>query len=131
MTKAKPKEKPEEVMVEGDAIVVEDHDRAMHEATMTKEQALEWARKQIEWPARRFRVEGTKAGPSRLVHRDTAQKIVHQYGGKMVELIHPWKREYALRQQKIAKHVAKAKKAARRKKVQDRARAARQAVEAD
>ena len=41
------------------------------------------------WPAmrRRFRVEGSRAGNSRLVTQTTAKRYKGEYGGKIVEVV--------------------------------------------
>lgn len=62
--------------------------RAMKEAYQwTTVEALEWARKMKCWPSRRFRLEGSLAGNSRLVKWNLATEMQRSYGGTVVELI--------------------------------------------
>lgn len=57
------------------------------ESSWTAEQALAWARTKKRWPARRFRVEGSHAGNSRLLPKKLAVATRSKYGGVLVELI--------------------------------------------
>jgi hypothetical protein len=54
-----------------------------------KEQALQWAKSLRHWPRRRFRVEGSSAGNSRMLRETAAWNMQQLYGGKVVELIPP------------------------------------------
>ncbi len=63
------------------------HVIAMREAQWTKAEAVKWARGLRHWPSRRYRVEGSRAGPSRLVSNYIAQTLVSEYGGKIVEIL--------------------------------------------
>lgn len=64
--------------------------RATEEAMWTREQAAEWAAKQSKWPLmRRFRLEGSRAGNSRLVTKIHGDSLKSQYGGTLVELLDP------------------------------------------
>lgn len=49
--------------------------------------AMQWASEQRTWPTRRYRVEGSRAGNSRLVTFGTAVNLQKAYGGEIVELI--------------------------------------------
>lgn len=53
--------------------------------------ATKWAKGLKRWPKRRFRVEGSRAGNSRLVGEETAKVIRSKHGGQVVELIPPAK----------------------------------------
>lgn len=68
-------------------------DQATLEATWTKEDATAWAQDRYtrtgSWPRRRWRVEGSPAGSSRLVPLKLAEKTQARYGGHIVELIGP------------------------------------------
>lgn len=61
------------------------------EAQMTQAQAIAWAHGQREksgrWPSRRFRVEKSRGGNSRLLGATAARNTQKKYGGKVVELI--------------------------------------------
>lgn len=57
------------------------------ESGWTAEQALAWAKSKEHWPTRRWRVEGSRAGNSRLLHKKTADHTRLKYGGSVVELI--------------------------------------------
>ena len=62
--------------------------RAMEEAfTWTARTATTWAKSLRSWPKRRFRVEGSSAGNSRLLDEYRAQRTKDMYGGEIVELI--------------------------------------------
>lgn len=67
------------------------HSRHLAESTWTKEEALAWARKVKasgrSWPGRRFRVDNSRAGTSRLLGRKAAEKTQAKYGGRLVEMI--------------------------------------------
>ena len=73
--------------------------RSMLETQWTPDQALVWAKKcwidQARWPSRRFRVEGGRAGNSRLLGKSAAENACALYGGIVVELI-PGRRAYLL-----------------------------------
>jgi hypothetical protein len=57
------------------------------ESTWTAEEAMAWARSKKNWPTRRFRVEGSYAGNSRLLPKKLAERTREKYGGKLVEVI--------------------------------------------
>lgn len=63
-------------------------DAALQESTMDKEQALKWAVAQYRdtgrWPVRRFRVEGTACGNSKLLTEAAAQEAKAKFGGEIV-----------------------------------------------
>jgi hypothetical protein len=65
--------------------------RSIAESTWTKEQALAFAVQYLDakgrWPARRFRIERSRAGNSRLLNRESAERDAARYGGDAVELI--------------------------------------------
>lgn len=67
------------------------HSRQLQESTWTKEEALAWARKVRasgrSWPGWRFRVEGSRAGNSRLLGKKAAEQTQAKYGGVLVEVI--------------------------------------------
>jgi hypothetical protein len=49
--------------------------------------ALAWARSKKHWPKRRWRLEGSRAGNSRLLRETQAINMKSLYGGTIVELI--------------------------------------------
>lgn len=51
--------------------------------------ALKWARGLKNWPRRRFRLEESRAGNSKLLLEKVAKTMQASYGGKVVELIPP------------------------------------------
>lgn len=51
--------------------------------------ALKWARSLKYWPQRRFRLEDSRAGNSRLIKEQQARDMMGKYGGTVVELIPP------------------------------------------
>ena len=62
--------------------------RAMEEAYIwDADAALKWASGLRHWPSRRFRVEGSRAGNSKLVCERDAIGMRIQYGGEVVELV--------------------------------------------
>lgn len=73
------------------------HNASQLEASMSSAQALLWAAEwhvvHGRWPDRRWRVEGGRGGPSRMLTLKTAQRAVAQYGGRIVELV-PSRRAY-------------------------------------
>ena len=67
----------------------------IREAQFTKDEALAWAedyyRERKNWPRRRWRVEGSAAGNSRLLTEKQALRTKKVHGGEVVELICPAK----------------------------------------
>jgi hypothetical protein len=59
----------------------------MEESQWSQAKAVEWAKGLRHWPARRFRVEKSRAGNSRLVSLRVAHEMKDKYGGEIVELI--------------------------------------------
>ena len=53
----------------------------------TAADALAWARGLRYWPRRRWRLEGSNAGNSRLIKETQARNMKALYGGTIVELI--------------------------------------------
>ena len=49
--------------------------------------AEDYYKEVLRWPVRRFRVEGTWSGNSRLLCKLSAQRTLGMYGGTLVELI--------------------------------------------
>jgi len=43
------------------------------------------------WPRRRFRVEGTIGGPTALMRRERAERVVARWGGRVVEILPPYR----------------------------------------
>lgn len=81
--------------------------QATAEATWTREQATQWARGLSRWPRRRFRLEQSRAGSSRLVIHGLAERLQKQYGGEIVEVIPaPVRRERITRYEEEALHLA-------------------------
>lgn len=70
---------------------IDRHNAAAHEATISAADAIEWAKGQREggarWPRRRWRVEGTSAGNSKLLTEERAIKVQRRTGGKVVLVI--------------------------------------------
>lgn len=67
------------------------HVRAVLESTWSTADAVAWADDLGRWPRRRYRVEGSRCGPSRLVRHRVAVKLQRQYGGTVVEVIPPYR----------------------------------------
>lgn len=67
------------------------HERNLLEAQIRPDEAVAWAqaryKKTGNWPSKRFRVEGSRAGSSKLLTRVEAEVTSKQYGGTVVELI--------------------------------------------
>jgi hypothetical protein len=65
--------------------------RAMQESMMTKDEVQAWANETLattgRWPGRRWRVEGSRGGTSRLVTNAKAKVLVAQHGGVIVEMV--------------------------------------------
>lgn len=62
--------------------------RAMEEAyAWTAADALAWAKGLKSWPRRRWRLEGSRAGNSRLLRETQAINMQQLYGGERIELI--------------------------------------------
>ncbi len=74
------------------------------EAQLDREQAVIWAenyyRKHGAWPLRRWRVEGSRVGNSRLLTEKEADRTSEQYGGQTILLIYD--REIYRRRCKVA-----------------------------
>ncbi len=68
-----------------------DHAQALREMNWTDTEAIAWAekyyRKYRQWPTRRWRLEGTPGGNSRLLTYRVALKQKAKYGGSLCELI--------------------------------------------
>lgn len=70
------------------------HNRAAHEASAGRAQlARELLAASPPWPRRRFRVEGTAVGSSRLLRRYEAAR----FGGKVVAILPSWREHRAAR----------------------------------
>lgn len=63
--------------------------RAMAESVWTAEEAIAWAEGLSRWTTRRYRLEGSRAGNSRLVTLWHVKALKAEYGGEIVELIPP------------------------------------------
>jgi len=59
----------------------------MEESQWTTKQAVAWARGLRHWPSRRFRVEKSRAGNSRLISARLADEMKGRYGGEIIEMI--------------------------------------------
>ena len=63
----------------------------MVEAALTADTAIDWAEayylEHHVWPPRRWRVEGSIAGTSRLLTRRAAEQQQERYGGEVVQLV--------------------------------------------
>ncbi len=70
---------------------------AIMEARLDRDGAIGWAERyhaeQGRWPTRRFRVEGSRVGNSRLLRQGEASAMAERYGGELVELV-PSPEEY-------------------------------------
>jgi hypothetical protein len=62
-------------------------DRAMRESQWTKAEAIRWSESLKSRTSRRFRLEKSRAGNSRLVSAWKAGELKSKYGGEVVELI--------------------------------------------
>ena len=63
--------------------------QATLEAVWDRTEAVRWARTLNRWPARRFRIEKSRCGSSRLVSAEKAHRLQKRYGGVVVEVIPP------------------------------------------
>lgn len=63
--------------------------RAMLESMWTAEEATAWDAGLKRPTTRRYRLEGSRAGNSRLVSLKSAEKLKAEFGGEVVELIPP------------------------------------------
>jgi hypothetical protein len=67
------------------------HEMAMLQTQMTRAEAIEWAEKRFaragHWPTRRYRVQDSRAGTSKLLSKTEAHGTMTRYGGKIVELV--------------------------------------------
>ena len=63
--------------------------QAMMEATWDRTEAIRWARTLNRWPRRRFRLQESRVGPSRLVSKEKADRLRERYGGYVAEVIPP------------------------------------------
>ena len=70
--------------------------RDTFESLWTERVALDWARDQGAWPVRRFRLERSRVGNSRLLRKVDADRLRGRYGGQVVEVIHHAKVERRL-----------------------------------
>lgn len=69
------------------------HNRATLEALASRDDlAEELLDSAPPWPRRRFRVEGTLAGSSRLLRHQAAAKVQARLGGRVVAVLPPWGR---------------------------------------
>ena len=64
---------------------------ASQEAMLDHVTAIEWAEQYVRdhgvWPKRRWRVEGSRAGMSRLLTHRKAKETQAEYGGEIVKLL--------------------------------------------
>ena len=69
------------------SIAYRKHVMAQYEASWTREEAIAWAKNLRGWPSRRYRLERSRAGSSRLVTKWDALNLKSLYGGEVMELI--------------------------------------------
>lgn len=89
---------------------IANHQAAIAESKMTHKQALAWARERTwlnGWPTRRYRLEASAAGNSRLITETEAETLQARHGGKVVQVVHSWAHEKKLRREAEIKAAAK------------------------